>query len=250
MTHRGAPSLKVRRRRRLTAVAVVGALAAMAARDGLAAQLPIDASALTAATVVGTAGVPTVFAWDNFDRATVLNSQPSPNGTIWKNQIGTWQTNGATARTTTNNRDANIVMDLTTVDVSMVVTVTPLGPNPRPGVTFNDDGNDNMLLLYSDTAGGTLTLFTYFGPTRVSIASATGIGPAGTPFELRVTTNGPNITVFVNGSLRIGVVLAGANLCLAKDTGCAGDGQPNVGYGIWADRDTTSVFDDFRLESV
>ena len=84
------------------------------------------------------------------------------------------------------------------------------------------------------------------------LASTSGVGNPNSTFELRVTSNGPTITVFVNGTLRMTQTLTGTNLCKFKDTGpgCVADGKPNVGFGIWSDTDTTSTFDNFRVESV
>ena len=247
--------LAIRRRPRRRVLVAAGALAiaSMLIGRALAAGLILSGEQITAQNIDGTSGAPTIYSWDNFDR--VLNLLPgsvSPGGLVWKPQIGTWVLNGATARTTTSNKDANVLMDLAVLDASMVVTITPGNGTARPGVTFNDDGTNNMLLLYSSAGGGTLTLSTYFGPTRVFLASTSGVGNPNSTFELRVTSNGPTITVFVNGTLRMTQTLTGTNLCKFKDIGpgCVSDGKPNVGFGIWADSDTLSTFDDFRLESV
>ena len=246
-------AIRCRPRRRVL-IAVAGlAIAALLISRAFAAGLLLSSDQITAQNITGVSGAPTVYSWDDFDR--VLNLLPgsvSPGGLVWKPQIGTWLLDGATARTSTSDKDANVLMDIPTVDASMVVTITPGIGTARPGVTFNDDGTNNMLLLYSASGGGTLTLSTYFGPTRVFLASTSGVGNPNSTFELRVTSNGPTITVFVNGTLRITQTLTGTNLCKFKDTGtgCVSDGNPNVGFGIWADTDTSSTFDNFRVESV
>ncbi len=246
-------AIRRRPRRRALVAGVAFLVAAALAGRAMAAQLLVSGEQITSANVAGVSGAPTVYSWDDFNR--VLNLLPgsvSPGGLVWKPQIGTWLLDGASARTSTSNKDANVLMELSVLDASMVVTMNPIGNNARPGVTFNDDGSNNMLLLYSSAGGGTLTLSTYFGPTRVFLASTSGVGAPGSSFEVRVTSNGPTITVFVNGTLRITQTLTGANLCKFKDTGtgCTPDGQANVGFGIWADTDTQSTFDNFRVESV
>jgi hypothetical protein len=249
------PAIRRRPRRRVLAVAAVAtaALVSMLLVRAFAAGLFVSTDQITAQNLEGLSGAPTVYGSDNFDRVqNPLQGTVSPGGLLWKPQIGTWLTNGTTARTSTSNAKANVLMDLPTVDASMVVTISPGTGTARPGVTFNDDGNDNMLLLYSASGGGTLTLSTYFGPTRVFVASTNGVGNPNSAFELRVTSIGPTITVYVNGTLRMTQTLTGANLCKFKDTGpgCVSDGQPNVGFGLWADSDTQSTFDNFRVESV
>ncbi len=246
-------AIRRRPRRRVQIALAVLVLASLLIGRAFAAGLFVTSDQITAQNLSGVSGAPTVYSWDDFNRVlNLLPGSPSPGGLIWKPQIGTWVLDSATARTTTKNKDANVLMDLSVVDASLVVTLNPVGNNARPGVTINDDGSNNMLLLYSSAGGGTLTLSTYFGPTRVFLASTGGVGAPGSSFEVRVTSNGPTITVFVNGTLQITQTLTGTNLCKFKDigTGCVSDGRPNVGFGIWADADTTSTFDDFRLESV
>ncbi len=253
-TDGGSGSAIRRRPRRRVLLAGVGlVVASLVAGRGFAAGLFVSSEQIHAENIAGLSGAPTVYSWDDFNRVlNLLPGTPSPGGLVWKPQIGTWLLNGSTARTSTRNKDANVLMDLATVDASMVVTITPGNGSARPGVTFNDDGTNNMLLLYSASGGGTLTLSTYFGPNRVFLASTSGVGNPTSSFELRVTSNGPTITVFVNGTLRITQTLTGTDLCKFKDigSGCTPDGRPNVGFGIWADNDTSSTFDDFRVESV
>lgn len=250
------PSGPAVRRRPGRRVLVVGAALAIAwtlLGRAFAAGLFVSTEQITAQNLTGVSGAPTVYAWDDFDRVqNPVQGTVSPSGLFWKPQIGTWLTDGSTARTSTSNANANMITDVPTVDASMVVTINPRNGSARPGVTFNDDGDDNMLLLYSASGGGTLTLSTYFGPTRVFVASTNGVGNTNSTFELRVTSIGPSITVYVNGTLRMTQTLTGANLCKFKDIGpgCVSDGQPNVGFGLWADSDTSSTFDNFRVESV
>ncbi len=239
------------RRPRRRVLWALGAMAVLAsAGTAFAANIDVSSEDVTVNMVTANSGAPTVYAWDDFERTVnPLQGSNSPSANLWKPEVGSWLTNGTTAQASSSNADANTLIDAPGVDASLVVTITPVGGNPTPGVTFNDDGTDNMLLLYTKAAGGTLTLYTYFGPTRVFLAGATGIGPRATPFELRVTSVGPVITVFVNGTQVMTETLAGANLCKFKDIGCAPNGGPNVGFGLWADTDTVSTFNDFRIES-
>ena len=242
-----------RPRRRVLIGGVALLIASLLLGRAFAAGLLLSSDQITAQNLSGLSGAPTVYGWDNFDRVqNPIQGTSSPSGIAWNAQIGTWLADGSTARTATTNANANVLMNVPSVDASMVVTISPGNGTARPGVTFNDDGDDNMLLLYSPSAGGTLTLSTYFGPTRVFVASTNGVGNPNSTFELRVTSIGPTITVYVNGTLRMTQTLTGANLCKFKDTGsgCVSDGQPNVGFGIWADTDTSSTFDNFRVESV
>ncbi len=246
-------AIRRRPRRRVLIGGAALIIASLLLGRAFAAGLLLSSDQITAQNISGVSGAPTVYSWDDFDR--VLNLLPgsvSPGGLVWKPQIGTWLLDGATARTSTSNKDANVLMDLPVVDASMVVTINPGNGTARPGVTFNDDGTNNMLLLYSASGGGTLTLSTYFGPTRVFLASTGGVGNPNSTFELRVTSIGPTITVFVNGTLRMTQTLTGTNLCKFKDigAGCTPDGVANVGFGLWADTDTSSTFDNFRVESV
>lgn len=246
-------AIRRRPRSRVLFAGIALAMASMLIGRAFAAGLFVSTEQITAQNLTGLSGAPTVYAWDDFDRVqNPIQGTVTPSGLFWKPQIGTWLTDGSTARTSTSDANANMITDAPTVDASMVVTISPGNGSARPGVTFNDDGNDNMLLLYSSSGGGTLTLSTYFGPTRVFVASTGGVGNPNSTFELRVTSIGPTITVYVNDSLRMTQTLTGANLCKFKDIGpgCVSDGQPNVGFGLWADSDTLSTFDNFRVESV
>ena len=244
------------RRRPRALVLLLGAALAIATLllgRAVAAGLFVSSDQITAQNLDGVSGAPTVYGWDDFDRVlNPLQGTSTTGGMVWIPQIGTWATNGSTASTPVSTANANVLINVPTVDASLVVTINPGTGTARTGVTFNDDGDDNMLLLYSASGGGTLTMSTYFGPTRVSLASITGVGNPNTSFELRVTSIGPTITVFVNGTLSMTQTLTGTNLCKFKDTGpgCVSDGQPNVGFGLWAESDTRSTFDNFRIESV
>lgn len=215
-----------------------------------AASVGVASESVSVNTVSGSSGAPTVYAWDDFERTVnPLQGSNSPSANLWKTGVGSWLTNGTIAQASTKNTDANTSIDAPGVDASIVVTITPFGTIPKPGVTFNDDGTDKMLLLYTKAGGGTLTLYTNFSSNRVVLSSVTAVGAVGTPFELRVTSVGPTITIFVNANLVMTQTLSGANLCKFKDIGCTPNGRANVGFGLWADTDTASTFNDFRIES-
>jgi hypothetical protein len=234
-----------------------GALAACAlisilpfAGRALAADLgPIDASPQTAATIDEAPVVPTVYGWDNFDRTGPLSNAVTPSGAIWRSRAGTWTSDGTAAKLATNTNAASIVIDAPAVDASVVATITPQNGNPRPGLVINDDGTNSMLVVYSQVAGGQLVLMTSQRGVQVTVASAGGLNGQGTPFELRVTSIGTQISVFVDDQLAISYALTGATACLIKHIGCEGNGVPNTGFGLYASRDTGSVFDDFRIEA-
>ena len=246
-------AIRRRPRSRVLFAGIALAMASMLIGRAFAAGLFVSTEQITAQNLDGVSGAPTVYGWDDFDRVlNPLQGTSTPGGMVWIPQIGTWATNGSTASTPISTPNANVLMNVPTVDASLVVTINPGTGTSRTGVTFNDDGDDNMLLLYSASGGGTLTMSTYFGTTRVSLTSITGVGNPNAMFELRVTSIGPTITVYVNGTLSMTQTLTGTNLCKFKDVGpgCVSDGQPNVGFGLWADSDTRSTFDNFRIESV
>jgi hypothetical protein len=216
------------------------------------AQLIVTPRTLTAVTTTGGAFAPgTVITSDSFSGTGNLPGQATSSGATWvKSGGGNWQVNGSTVSTTGNSPGASVVVNAAMLNYAAFVTITPLSTTPTPGLTFNNDGTNMMVVEYTAASSGTLRLFTLFGGTKTAVATATGIGPIGTPFVLKATSNGPNITIATNGTTRISYTLTGTNACLAKHIGCAGDGTPNTGVGLWADRDSSSTFSAFRVEAV
>ncbi len=154
------------RRIGLAAAALVVASLPFTTRAFAASLGPVDGAAQSADVLPQVPNVPTVYGWDNFNRTMTLNNSVTPSGKVWRSQIGTWVANGTTGKTTTTSPLANIVMDAPTTEVSTVVTITPQGGNPRPGVTINDDGRNALIVQYSQLAAGTISLITYTNASR------------------------------------------------------------------------------------
>jgi hypothetical protein len=207
------------------------------------AQLNVNARRLGAYRINGGP----VVVGDNFATNGNLAGQTTPSGQVWQLDGGGWDVNNGNVRSTSTSATSSIVVQTGLVDQSVTVTIRPLGSNPRPGISFNDDGPNAMIVEYAKNSSGTLTLYTFFGSTKTAIASATGIGGIGSPFVLRVVSQGTTISVSVNGTLRFSIVLNAGQACSAKHIGCAGNGLANTKAGLFANNDTTSTFSSFTV---
>ena len=246
------------RRSSLLAAAIM--LAVGVAAPGFAATLAVTSTMVTSTGVATGSGAPTVFAYDNFDRATTVNpfnGTASQGGLVWQTRSGSFRITAADrarANGGTSSYD-NTDLDVNAIDRTTIVTLFPQSASPTAGLSINNDGDDRLTVLYSYASGGTLTLHRVAaGPTRTVLATATGVGTfnATTPMVLKVVSAGAAITVSVNATVRITHTLTGTDLCRIKDVcvlPAVADGVANDSFGIAADMDASSRFEDFRIES-
>lgn len=224
--------------------ALVTALGLTAAAAGLlgasAASLNgAIAAKLGAWNVTQGTGAPTVLTWSSFTGATGTNlSGKALNGPgTWIVDAGTWtiQTNRAAASNTTR---ANMSVNVGTQNATAVVTLT-IGASARAGLVVNDNGTAALYAIYSRNAGGRIRLYKDNG-TQTLLATVSGVGtPASAVLKVDSTTT--TIKVSFAGTQVLTYTLTAAEAATYHAAG-------NNRFGLIADRDTVTRFDDFHVD--
>jgi hypothetical protein len=215
------------------------------------AGLSVDSAFLEVQSFVGGATVPRVHVWDNFDRnVSSLSGSLSASGFRWTSTTGTWASDGAVARgdlASTND----LLLQFATFDAALKVTISP-GPSAAIGALLHDDGTNRILVRYESGSSGTILVEAVEGSTSKSLGAVSGVNESGATQNLEIQSNSSEIRVLLDGSLQLTVALDAEDMCTYKSQGdtCEGDGAPNIGFGIWSDRDGESSVDDFRVESL
>jgi hypothetical protein len=206
-----------------------------------AARIPLASANLAEYTINGGTGAPVVYTWSNFTGATNtnLNGAALNGGGTWTVHVGTWVLDNAnrgkaSASTALANMSTNVGQVNAAVEAVLTFPVTAR----RAGLTFNDDSNNGMFVVYTDTAGGSLLLYKAAGAIT-QIAAVTGVGVVATA-DLRVEAFDPTVKVYLNGTLWITYTLTAAERTTFKAAG-------NTRYGLIADSDANTRFDDFRV---
>jgi hypothetical protein len=215
------------------AATVAGGLGASAASLNGATSAPLGGWVYPATSVA-----PNVLAWASFNGATNTNldGQALNGGGTWIVDTGSWRIQGNRARSS-NTAMSNIGVDVGTPDAAVIVTLTVSGTT-NAGVLANDDGTAALYALYSRSAGGTIRLYKYVGGATV-LATATGVGTAAGTIELdsRTTT----VTVSWNGTQVLSYALTPTEAATLHGAG-------NSRFGLIADGDGTTRFDDFHVD--
>jgi hypothetical protein len=219
----------LRRAFRLVRRASLGAslVLAVGSTNASAAVITIPPRTLTATTVTGPTGAPTVYVWDNFDRA---------NGAI------------GTAIATNVARSTSVATGNATINVPNVVNGRidvdlTFGATAQVGVDLDDDGSNNIMVLYRKSgATSQVRLYTWIGTGALPPPVATANVTSATAAALTVVANGSTVQVLWNGTQIITYTLTAAEIAALKN---AGSNQ----VGLWAESDPTSRFDNFRFQS-
>lgn len=208
-----------------------------------AASITIPPGTLTATSVTGTTGAPTVYIWDHFDRANGSIGSAVVGG-IWGQSVGTWTISGNVARCT-NTATGNATITVPgVVDARVDVDMT-FGTTAQAGLDFDDDGAglNNMMVLYRKTATiSQVRLHTWIGNVAFPAPVATANVASATSASVTVIAVGSSVQVFWNGGLVISYTLNATEVAALKD---AGSNQ----FGLWAESDSTSRFNNFRVQS-
>jgi len=230
--------------RRRRALGFVVALSLSATAGGLISASAASLNGANPAKIGGwvypqTIAAPTVLAWTNFTgtTGTNLNGHALNAGGTWTADLGTWtiQTNTAGA---SNTALANIDLNVGTQNAAAVATLT-IGATANSGLVVNDNGTVALYALYSKAAGGTLTLYKYSGGATV-LGTATGVGTAATG-TLKVDSTTTTIKVSWNGTVLISYPLTPAEVTTFH-------GATNNRFGLIADGDSVTRFDDFHAD--
>ena len=201
---------------------------------------PQTSKVLSAFSMAASTGAPNVLTWANFTgtNGTNLSGKTLNGGGTWVVDGGTWtiQTNAAGS---TNVALANIDTNVGTQNASAIATLT-FGATANAGLVALDNGTTALYTLYSKAAGGTMTLLKYAGGAVV-LATATGVGaPASALVKLDASTS--TIKVSFAGTQVLTYTLTAAEITSLK-------GATNNRFGLMADADGTTRFDDFHVDN-
>ncbi len=196
---------------------------------------------LFARTVAASSGAPQVFTSDGFTAAngTNLNGRVPLVGPAWEVDVPTFS---ITANQLAANGAGlvNALVQTGRLDARAEVTLT-VGAAINSGIIFNDNNVRALYVLWNQAGGGRLRLIGYNGGP-VTIVTVTGVGVV-SPSVLRVESQANQIRVFLNGVLRINYTLTVGEVALYRTA-------TNTRWGLIADTDSTTRFDNFRVESL
>ena len=209
--------------------------------EASAAVITIPPRTLTATSVSGSAGAPTVYVWDNFDRANGAIGSAVVGG-VWGQNIGSWTIQANQARAT-SIATGNVTISVPNVVNGRIDVDLTFGATAQAGVDFDDDGSNNMMVLYRKSgATSQVRLYTWIGTGALPPPVATANVTTATTAALAVVANGSTVQVLWNGTQIINYTLTATEIAALKN---AGSNQ----VGLWAELDSTSRFDNFRFQS-
>lgn len=231
------------RANRLLGIVVATTMCVTVAGGSLAGAQPIGpqtSKVLSAFSMVASTGAPNVLTWANFTGAngTNLSAKTLNGGGTWIADSGTWTIQTGTAAST-NAPLANMDTNVGTQNASALATLT-FGATANAGLVALDNGTTTLYTLYSKAGGGTMTLYKYAGGA-MTLATAAGIGtPASALVKLDASTS--TIKVSFAGTQVLTYTLTAAEVTSLK-------GAANNRFGLMADADGTTRFDDFHVDN-
>ncbi len=231
------------RANRLLGIVVAITVAITVSGGSVAGAKPIGpqtSKVLTAFSMAASTGAPNVLTWADFvgTNGTNLSGKALNGGGTWIVDGGKWtiQTNSAGS---TNVALANMDTNVGTQNASALATLT-FGATANAGLVALDNGTTALYALYSKAAGGTMTLYKYSGGAVV-LASMTGIGtPASALVKLDAMTSAIKVTFA--GTQVLSYTLTAAEITALK-------GATNNRFGLMADADGTTRFDNFHVDN-
>ena len=195
---------------------------------------------LGAWVIPGGTGAPNVVTWANFTGVTGTNlSGKALNGPgNWIVGGGTWTIQTNTARSTRVAR-ARMTVNAGTQNAAALATLT-FGASPDAGLVALDNGTVYVYAIYSTAAGGKITLYKYSGGAVV-LGTVTGVGrPASALMKLDASTT--TLKVSFAGTLVLSYTLTAAEIAVFKT-------PANNRFGLIADNDNATRFDDFHVDN-
>jgi hypothetical protein len=221
-------------------IALVGMRMASAAKLGGIVSHSVYAARLNAPS-----GAPPVLRWSDFTGTAGTNlsgsSLVAPQLGTWQAQAGTWTRVAPGRAQSSRTNMAYLTTSANTVAASVEATLTFAG-NPRSaGVVLNADATTALFVLVNQRAGGTVQLAS--GPTPLTVlASATGIG---TPAVMKIRADATTTTIRVslNGTVALTYTLTPAQVTAFRSA-------THAGFGLVADSDATTTFDDFHHDGL
>jgi hypothetical protein len=216
------------------------ALVASALLVAHAAAIGLSSKKLAAFTVTGGPTVPTVYAATDFTGTSgpSITTVPLPTGQTWTINAGTWtisNNEAAVSNTALANAWVSAGTNSAAVQVNLIFTQT----SRRSGVTLLDNGTNRLYAVVSQQTGGRVQLYKQVGGTTTLLAAANGLGTPASAI-LRVEAFSSTINVYFAGALVITYVLNPTEVGQFE-------GPTNVRYGLMADGDSNTLFDDFLV---
>jgi hypothetical protein len=205
-----------------------------------AATIGLSSTKLAAFTLTGSPTVPTVYAATSFTgtNGQSITAVPLATGQKWTINAGTWTitTNRAAA---SNTPLANASVSTGTHSAAVQVNLIFTSTSRRAGVTLLDNGTDRLYAVVSQQTGGRVQLYKQVGGASTLLASANSLGTPASAV-LRVEAFSTTINVYFAGTLVITDNLTPTEVTQFKAAG-------NVRYGLMADGDSNTLFDDFLV---
>ncbi len=206
-----------------------------------AASVGLSSDQLAAFTVAGAPTVPTVLAWTDFSGpdGQSLASTPLSTGQSWTINAGNWTLNRNKA-THNNTSMANAWVSAGTTSAAVQATLDFGATSRRAGVTLLGDATSYLYAVVDNGNNGQVLLYKRVGGTSTLLGSATNVGlPVTAVLRVEAFTN--TIKVYFNGTLVITYTLTAPEVTQFK-------GATHVRYGIIADSDPQTDFDEFLVE--
>ncbi len=209
----------------------------------------VSSANLTAVKQISSSGAPTVTAWENFTGAngTNINGTTTDGGSkTWVAVRGTWRIRGNQADV--NNGDVALVVNAGTPHQAVEATVFRGGTTFDVGVVFNMNasGTDFITTELTSNSSGQLEMWRYNGSwTLLATASNLYSGPASgwpTSANLRASSVGGNIAVYLDGALQISHTLSAADQTTFVNAN-------HQYFGLYSYFDGASRWDDFHIDS-
>jgi hypothetical protein len=229
-------------RRWLGTVVRTSLVVALSASAATAAPVILPPSTITVFHIAGSTGAPHVRAWDSFNRTDGGLGSPIVGG-VWGSRNGTWTIESNKAKSSSSVASTATVSLPTILNCRVDLDLT-IGSTAYAGLNLNDDGTNNIVVLYKKTGiVSELQLIVWIGgtgplPTPVASAPVSN----GSTASLSVTLSGSDVTVLWNGVPAISYPLTAPESTAVRDSN-------SIGYGVWAQSDSTTRFDNFRVET-
>lgn len=237
--------------RRWFAAAVTLVVAALLSGMSMASAATlggIGASDLTAFDELADPGAPTVISFENFDgpnNTNISGTTPDWGPGVWRSLGGTWRIRNNQAQSTSVSL-GSINVHLGVSDGAAEVTLDRRnGTGWNAGLLFNDNDYSVLLVLWQAAGNGSLTLYKWNGSfTQLATVNNlySGANPAPQEVQLRVRTVGSLVEASLDGTLILTHTLSPADTGLFKNAA-------HDGWGLWAESDSRTRFDNFHVDT-
>lgn len=235
--------------------AVGAVIAGLLASPGLSAASAatvggVSSGDLSSFSIASGSGAPTVLTWENFDGpdgTAISGTNPDWGPGTWRSLGGFWSIQGNEADSTSVGLGSINVHSPGTLDAAIEVKLNRFGSTTfDAGILFNDNDYSVMIMRYQSGGNGTLALTNWDGGYS-TMATVTNLYPAGIAtapavITLRVRAVGTLVEGYIDGALVLTYTLTAGEQATFK-------AAAHDGYGLWAEQDGTTKFDDFHIDT-